>query len=65
MFYRPKVVNSMNLSKIYFLLCPSVYGGCLMLSENASLGITCCKFQLFRAAISYDVFCVAGIHDRF
>ena len=24
MFYRPKVVNSMNLSKIYFFLCPNL-----------------------------------------
>ena len=27
--------------------------------------ITCCQFQLFRAAISYNVFCVAGIHSMF
>ena len=32
MFYRPKVVNSMNLSKIYFFCVQT----CLTLSENGS-----------------------------
>ena len=48
MFHRLKVANNMNLSKIYFLLCPSDNGGCLMLFRECLLMLQArLKLQLF------------------